>query len=113
MSYHRMYAINYFCLSGELEETAADLETSRRKLASLRNQKDVIVGPPTPGPAPGTKSDHYEKGGSEKVSKESKELEVAVDEAKVGISSSRDRACFHTSYTLRSAAERDVIINIQ
>ncbi|CAM6087903.1 unnamed protein product [Calypogeia fissa] len=69
-------------LTGELEETATDLETSRRKLASLRNQKDVVVGPPTPGPVPGTKSDHSEKGGSEKATKEAKELEFALEEAK-------------------------------
>jgi hypothetical protein len=69
--------------TGELEETAADLETSRRKLASLRNQKDVVVAPPAPGLVPGIKSDHGEKGSSENFFKESKELESALEEAKV------------------------------
>jgi hypothetical protein len=69
--------------TGELEETAADLETSRRKLASLRDQKDVVVAPPAPGLVPGTKSDHGGKGSSEIFFKESKELESALEEAKV------------------------------
>lgn len=81
-----MIAMTYPDLTGELEETAADLETSRRKLASLRNQKNVVVGPPTPSPVPGTKSDLTERGGSEKATKEAKELEFALEEAKVDFS---------------------------
>lgn len=58
-------------LKGDLEETLADLELSRRKLAALRNQKD--------GFSPTTASI---SGARENMSQESKELEVALDEAK-------------------------------
>ena len=35
---------------GELEETAGDLELCRRKLATLRSQKEAAaIAPPTPG----------------------------------------------------------------
>lgn len=58
-------------LKGELEETLADLETSRRKLAAMRNQKDCLL------PSTGSIS-----GSRESISRESKELEAALDEAK-------------------------------
>lgn len=58
-------------LKGDIEETLADLETSRRKLASLRNQKDCHSNPT------GSIS-----GARDSSSKESKELESALAEAK-------------------------------
>ncbi|MCO5560588.1 hypothetical protein L7F22_014203 [Adiantum nelumboides] len=58
-------------LKGDIEETLADLETSRRKLAALRNQKDCQLS--TAGSISSTR---------ETSSKESKELETALAEAK-------------------------------
>ncbi|MCO5583634.1 hypothetical protein L7F22_037547 [Adiantum nelumboides] len=58
-------------LKGDIEETLADLETSRRKLAALRNQKDCQLS--TTGSISCTR---------ETSSKESKELETALAEAK-------------------------------
>ena len=52
---------------GELEETLADLETSRRKLAAMRNQKDT----------------RSMSGSRDAISKENKVLEAALEEAKV------------------------------
>ena len=54
-------------LKGDLEETLADLETSRRKLAAMRNQKDG----------------RSMSGSRDAISKENKELEAALEEAKV------------------------------
>ncbi|KAI5061234.1 hypothetical protein GOP47_0023739 [Adiantum capillus-veneris] len=58
-------------LKGDIEETLADLETSRRKLAALRNQKDCQSNPT--GSISGIR---------DTSSKESKELETALSEAK-------------------------------
>ncbi|KAH9554527.1 hypothetical protein CY35_08G068200 [Sphagnum magellanicum] len=72
-------------LSGELEEASAELETSRRKLAALRSQKeDMFVGPPTPGAMqPGVKFEFGDGiAGPEKASREARELEASLEEAK-------------------------------
>lgn len=71
---------------GELEEASAELETSRRKLAALRSQKeDMFVGPPTPGAMqPGVKFEFGDGiAGPEKASREARELEASLEEAKV------------------------------
>lgn len=73
-------------ISGELEETAAELEMCRRKLATLRSQKEsAAMAPPTPGATlPGVKIEGGDRGtGGEKTSRESRELEAALEEAKV------------------------------
>lgn len=75
----------YF-IPGELEETAAELEMCRRKLATLRSQKEsAAMAPPTPGATlPGVKIEGGDRGtGGEKTSRESRELEAALEEAKV------------------------------
>lgn len=58
----------------------------RRKLATLRSQKEsTLVGPPTPGATmPGVKIEGGDRvAGPEKVSRETRELEAALEEAKV------------------------------
>ncbi|KAL2622082.1 hypothetical protein R1flu_002287 [Riccia fluitans] len=69
-------------LNGELEESAAEIETSRRKLAALKSQKESVSGPTTPTPHATSKSDNGEKTGAEKVTKEARELEASLEEAK-------------------------------
>lgn len=71
---------------GELEETAAELEMCRQKLAKLRSQKDAAaVAPPTVGAGPlGVKTEVGDRiKGTEKVSREARELEAALEETKV------------------------------
>jgi len=71
---------------GELEETAAELEMCRQKLAKLRSQKDAAaVAPPTGGAGPlGVKSEGVGRNSSsDKVSREARELEAALEETKV------------------------------
>lgn len=89
------YVISFICtfltfllhfIAGELEETAAELEICRRKLATLRSQKEsAAMAPPTPGATlPGVKIEGGDRGiGGEKTSRESRELEAALEEAKV------------------------------
>ena len=75
--------------SGELEDTAGDLELCRRKLATLRSQKEAAaVAPPTPGSIHlGVKSEGSDRGaGNDKVSREARELEAALEETKVQLS---------------------------
>ncbi|KAL3691986.1 hypothetical protein R1sor_005637 [Riccia sorocarpa] len=69
-------------LNGELEESAGELETSRRKLAALRSQKESVAAPTTPTPQATSKSEHGEKAGADKVTKETRELEASLEEAK-------------------------------
>ncbi|KAG6544299.1 hypothetical protein Mapa_014302 [Marchantia paleacea] len=69
-------------LTSELEEYTAELETSRRKLAALRTQKESVAGTTTPSPHTTSKSEHGEKIGAEKVTKETRELEASLEEAK-------------------------------
>ncbi|KAH7315051.1 hypothetical protein KP509_21G031900 [Ceratopteris richardii] len=69
--YHTRDQAEISRLKGEVEETLADLETSRRKLAALKNQKDCQAH--ISGSVSGT---------GETVSKESKELETALADAK-------------------------------
>ncbi|KAJ7565730.1 hypothetical protein O6H91_02G072500 [Diphasiastrum complanatum] len=66
-------------LRDELEETLADLESSRRKVASFRTQKDVV---PTPGALLSVRNDVGESG-SHRTSKDAKELEIALEEAQM------------------------------
>lgn len=71
---------------GELEETAADLEMCRRKLATLRSQKEAAaVAPPTVGtPKLGVKNEVGDRvPGADKASREARELEAALEETKV------------------------------
>lgn len=69
-------------LPGELEETAAELELCRQKLAKLRSQKEAAaVAPPT---GAGVKIESGDRNsGSDKVSREARELEAALEEKKV------------------------------
>jgi E3 ubiquitin-protein ligase BRE1 len=72
-------------LAGELEEAAAELEMSRRKLSTLRSQKEAgVVAPPTGGGAQhGGKNEVRErKSETDKISREARELEAALEEAK-------------------------------
>ncbi|XP_024390952.1 E3 ubiquitin-protein ligase BRE1-like 2 [Physcomitrium patens] len=72
-------------LTGELEETAADLEMCRRKLATLRSQKEAAaVAPPTVGtPKLGVKNEVGDRvPGADKASREARELEAALEETK-------------------------------
>lgn len=71
--------------SGDLEETVAELEMCRRKLAALRTQKETaVVAPSTTGATLGVKIEGSERvGGPEKISKENREFEAALEEAKV------------------------------
>eukprot|EP00249_Psilotum_nudum_P018380 c26777_g1_i1 orf=1-1347(-) len=62
-------------LAGELEEVLADLETSRRKLAALKNEKDDFLS--VPRSILGIKSET-----GDKSSRELKELEASTEEAK-------------------------------
>ncbi|XP_024516712.1 E3 ubiquitin-protein ligase BRE1-like 2 isoform X1 [Selaginella moellendorffii] len=67
-------------LTGELEDTLAELDTSRRKLAAaLRNQKDLPPGPPTPG---AVTKEPGEKGGVYKTSKDIRDLEELLERTK-------------------------------
>lgn len=71
---------------GELEETAAELEMSRRKLSTLRSQKEAgVVAPPTGGGAQhGVKNEGGDrKSETDKISREARELAAALEEAKV------------------------------
>ena len=71
---------------GELEETAAELEMCRRKLATLRSQKEAAaVAPPNLAAGHlGVKAEGGDRvSGSEKVSREARELEAALEETKV------------------------------
>nr|XP_024387250.1 E3 ubiquitin-protein ligase BRE1-like 2 isoform X2 [Physcomitrium patens] len=73
------------CLSGELEETASELELCRRKLATLKSQKEAAaVGMPTIASV--QLSAKIEGGdrvsGAEKLSREARELEAALEEMK-------------------------------
>lgn len=71
---------------GELEETASELEMCRRKLATLRSQKEAgAVAPPTGGAAQlGVKMEGGDRiSGTGKVSREARELEAALEETKV------------------------------
>lgn len=81
------YLISLDAYPGELEETAGDLELCRRKLATLRSQKEAAaaVAPPTPGTAQlGVKIEGGDRGsGNDKVSREACELEAALEETKV------------------------------
>jgi E3 ubiquitin-protein ligase BRE1 len=78
-----MIALNTY--PGELEETAGDLELCRRKLATLRSQKDAAAAPPTPGSVQlGVKIEGGDRGsGTDKISREARELEAALEETKV------------------------------
>lgn len=66
-------------LTGELDEAVVELESTRRKLAALRSQKDAL--PVMPGSKPGVKCESGEKSG-EKPLRDTKVLEAAVEEAK-------------------------------
>lgn len=80
-----MYLTQISC-PGELEEAAAELEMSRRKLSTLRSQKEAgFVAPPTGGGAQhGGKNEVRErKSETDKISREARELEAALEEAKV------------------------------
>ncbi|KAG0630974.1 hypothetical protein M758_1G217700 [Ceratodon purpureus] len=70
-------------LAGELEETAGELELCRRKLATLRSQKEAAAAAaPTPGSI-GVKIEGGDRGsGTDKVSREARELEAALEETK-------------------------------
>lgn len=72
--------------AGELEETASELELCRRKLATLKSQKEAAaVGMPTIASV--QLSAKIEGGdrvsGAEKLSREARELEAALEEMKV------------------------------
>jgi len=70
----------------ELEETASELEMCRRKLATLRSQKEAgAVAPPIGGAAQlGIKTEGGDRiSGTDKVSREARELEAALEETKV------------------------------
>ncbi|KAG0581595.1 hypothetical protein KC19_4G263900 [Ceratodon purpureus] len=72
-------------LAGELEETAAELEMCKRKLATLRSQKDAAaIVPPTLGAGHlGVKTEGGDRvSGSDKVSREARELEAALEQTK-------------------------------
>jgi len=71
---------------GDLEETAAELEMCRQKLAKLRSQKDAAaIAPHAVGVGPlGVKIEGGDRNsGTEKVSREARELEAALEETKV------------------------------
>ena len=72
-------------LAGELEEASLDLEASRRKLTTLRSQDSMLSGPPTPSATPTGKKFEFLDGvvGPEKLSKQARELEAGLEEAKV------------------------------
>lgn len=72
-------------LAGELEEASLDLETSRRKLTTLRSQDTMLSGPPTPSATPTGKKFEFLDGvvGPERLSKQARELEAGLEEAKV------------------------------
>ena len=72
-------------LAGELEEASLDLETSRRKLTTLRSQDSMLSGPPTPSATPTGKKFEFLDGvvGPDKLSKQARELEAGLEEAKV------------------------------
>lgn len=76
--------INIF--PGELEETVAELEMCRRKLATLRSQKEsAAAAPPTIVAGHlGVKTEGGDRvSGLDKVSREARELEAALEETKV------------------------------
>lgn len=66
-------------LSGELEETIADLETTRLKFATLKNQKDTVSE--MPGLTAAGKCEAMDRSG-EKPLRDTKALEAALEEAK-------------------------------
>eukprot|EP01018_Ginkgo_biloba_P001761 Gb_15023 [translate_table: standard] len=67
-------------LKGELEETLAELEESKCKLASLKSQRDAALGASFPGLHLGNKIDFGEKAGDK--SRELREMEAAMEEFK-------------------------------
>ncbi|KAG0625809.1 hypothetical protein M758_2G082000 [Ceratodon purpureus] len=71
-------------LTGEYEEACADLDSSRRQLATLRSQDAMLSGPPTPSATPTRKVFEYGDGGTaqEKISKENCQMEAGLEEAK-------------------------------
>jgi len=71
---------------GELEETASELEMCRRKLATLRSQKEAgAIAPPGGGAAQlGVKIEGGDRiSGTDTVSREARELAAALEETKV------------------------------
>lgn len=74
-----------FMLLGELEESMAELEESRRKLVNLKMQKDVASGMPlrTPGAVTANGSVSPEKSADRTM--DMQELKDSIEETKVSI----------------------------
>ena len=66
---------------GDLEETTAELEESRRKLVSLKTQRDATPGASIPVLHLGNKNDMGDKSGDK--NRELEDIEAALEATKV------------------------------